>query len=79
MESIVSTVLVLFVTLCLCLRVLKRQTPALDMHNPYSEISGGCILSSANRLIFVLWVVFTLVEGGTSSNAHPLNLWLIDT
>jgi len=51
----------------------------LDIRNPYPEISRGCALASANRLIFAVWVVFTLVEGGTSSVTQFMNLWLIRT
>ena len=36
-----------------------------DIQDPYPEISRGCTLIGVNRLIFLNWVVFTIVEGGT--------------
>lgn len=47
------------------LRVLK--TFHLVIHNPYPDIFRGCLALSATKLIFVNWVLFTVMEGCTWS------------
>ena len=42
----------------------------LVVHNPYPEIYRGCAVIKATRLVFVNWVVFIMVEGGT-----PTTVW----
>jgi len=43
----------------------SAKTALLVVQNPYPEIYRGCMATRATRLIFVNWVVFIVMEGGT--------------
>ena len=59
---------------CECLRstfVAARVRPLpLDTQNPYPEIYRGCAYDTATRVIYVNWVILTIVEGGTLSTTQ---------
>jgi len=59
-----------------CLQVLK---PLVDIQNPFPEIYLGCVALSATRLIVVNWLLFIVMEGGTSSATWFWRTCLIGT
>jgi len=48
-----------------------------DTSNPYPELYKGCVYNEATRLIFVNWVIITVVEGGMPSTTQFRRVSLI--
>lgn len=46
------------------------KTCPLVVNNPYPEIYRGCLAISGTKIIFINWVVFTVLEGGTSGPSY---------
>jgi hypothetical protein len=53
--------------LCSAFVPAGSKTSLLVIDNPYPDIFRGCLALTATKLIFVNWVLFTVMEGGTSS------------
>ena len=57
----------------------SAQPFLLVIENQYPEIYGGCAYNHATRLIFVDWIMLSVVEGGTLRSTNFRGLWLIWT